>query len=266
MIRKSLLVTIILIISLLSTACKSILDGKPDKTILKSTLESSKALLNSKSVGTDIGNVSSDSFNAYSSSISTAESVYSNENSNQAQIDNAIEDLVLATTTFKNSVVGADSVQYLYSTEGTTNINSTILAWEYSTINSAYTSDTTYNPIIEISREAWNVKLKFSGITLGTFSNYSILEFKIKANQPKVKVIFDNKTDGSEGDSNATSTDLMDFATVGTSLGNSWYSISVDLSTLDATKLSEATNLTIGLDEFGNNGATMYITDVCLKK
>lgn len=266
MIKKSLLVITILIISLLSTACQSILDGKPDKAILKSTLESSKTLLNSKSVGTDIGNVSSDSFNAYSSSISTAESIYNNEGSNQAQIDNAVEDLVLATTTFKNSVIGADSVQYLYSTEGTTNISSTILAWEYSTINPAYTSDTTYNPVLEISREAWNVKLKFSGITLGTFSNYATLEFKIKANHPKVKVIFDNKTDGSEGDSNATATDLIDFATTGTSLGNGWYSVSVDLSTLDATKLSEAINLTICLDDFGNNAATMYITDVCLKK
>ena len=266
MIRKILLIIMVLTISVLATACNSIFDGKPDKTNLQSNITTAKTLIKSKIIGTDVGNVSQDSYDAFNSTITLAESIYNDENSNQVQIDSASADLVLATATFKNSVVGADSVQYLYSTGGTTNINSTILAWEYSTIDTAYTSDSTYNPILKISREAWNVKLKFSGITLGTFSNYSTLEFKIKANQPKVKAIFDNKVDGTEGDSNATATDLIDFGTTGTSLGDGWYSVSIDLSTLDATKLSEAINLTICLDDFGNNAATMYVTDVCLKK
>lgn len=268
--RKILASIFIIIMSMVFTSCNSIVDslvdGHLDKSQLKTAIESSKTLLSSKTIGSDVGNVSQDSYDSYAASISNAESVYSNDNITKAQLSIAISELGLATTSFKNSVVGSDSVKYLYATDGTIDITSTIGAWEYSTIDPAYALDSTYNPVIKLAREAWNVKLKFSGIELGTFSNYTTLEFKIKANHPKFKVIFDNKLDGTEGDSNATSTDLIDFATTGTSLGNDWFSVSIDLSTLDSTKLSEATNLTICLDDFGDNAATLYITDVCFKK
>ncbi len=269
--RKILASIFIIIMSMVFTSCNSIVDslvdGHLDKSQLKTAIESSKTLLSSKTIGSDVGNVSQDSYDSYAASISNAESVYSNDNITKAQLSIAISELGLATTSFKNSVVGSDSVKYLYATDGTTDITSTILNWEWSTMENLCTSDSTYNPVIKISREAWNVRLKFSGITLGTFSDFTTLEFKIKANQPKVKAIFDNKTGASgEGDSNSTATDLIDFATTGTSLGNGWYSVSVDLSTLDTTKLSEAINLTICLDDFGDNAATMYVTDVCLKK
>lgn len=266
MIKKMITVLTALITIWSLTGCKSILDGKLDKGALYSTIDSSKALLASKTIGTDIGNVSKDSYDAFNSAITLAENIYNNENSTQLQIDNALKDLILASTTFKNSVIGSDTVKYLYSTEGVSDIISTIAAWEYANgLDTTCSSDSKFNPVIKISREAWNIKLKFSGITAGTFNNYKTLEFKIKANYPKVKAIFDNKSDGSEGDSNATATNLIDFTTL-TPLGNGWFTVTFDLSTLDSTKLTEATNLTICLDEFGDNPATMYITDACLKK
>lgn len=269
--KKNILISLfVLTISIIFSACNSIVDsitdGHLDKSELNIAIENAKVLLPSKTIGTDIGNVSQDSYDSYAASISQAESIYSKGDITKTQLSTAISDLALATTTFKNSVIGSDNVKYLYATDGTSDIISTIGAWEYSTIDPAYALDSAYNPCLKVTREAWNVKLKFSGIELGTFSNYATLEFKIKANHPKVKAIFDNKVDGTEDDSNATSTDLIDFATTGTSLGNDWYSVSIDLSTLDSTKLSEATNLTICLDDFGDNAATLYITDICLKK
>lgn len=271
--RKILASIFIIIMSMVFTSCNSIVDslvdGHLDKSQLKTAIESSKTLLSSKTIGSDVGNVSQDSYDSYAASISNAESVYSNDNITKAQLSIAISELGLATTSFKNSAVGSDSVKYLYATDGTPDITSTILAWEWSTMENPCTSDSTYNPCLKASRGDWAINLKFSGVAAGTFSGFSKLEFKIRATNPKVKAIFDtlpattNPAQGFSSDNIAT--EWIEYATTGTPLENDWYLLTIDLTTLDADKLAAAVNLTLSLDASGAGG-TMYVTDVCLKK
>jgi len=98
------------------------------------------------------------------------------------------------------------------------------------------------------------------------------LEFKIKADEPQVKVVFDNtnKIESGEGYNDHTITSQINLTKDGMDKRvipleeDGWYKVTINLSTLDADKIASAKKLLFRMDS-GRGYAAMHVTDISLK-
>ena len=93
-----------------------------DKTALTTSITNATTLLASIPIGTAVGNVSQGAHDVYNSAIASA-IVVDNANATQTEVDAAVTDLAIATTTFNNAIIKVGTPKSIKATPTTITLN-----------------------------------------------------------------------------------------------------------------------------------------------
>lgn len=188
---------------------------------------------------TSIGSFTSDISGDYSTELNTG--IYQVTTSKDGYVPNVQYVIVNGNTSIDITLeVLIDSEPaYLFMTDTNTAPAGTIpltygsiVTWSGSILDTNYTGDVTYNPCLQATFvSGWGNSMAFNGIETGALATYETMKFKVKADTHtfiQVKMV------------GAQTEELRFYFADGTTLSNSWYQMSIDLSLFgDISTVSE---------------------------
>lgn len=126
--KRNVFFGLLMIFTLVLSSCGDILGSEVDKSALTTAIETAEELRDSKTIGTETGQVPQAAVTTYTTAIETAQNVVDNIDATDEEISAAVTALAAATVIFNNSIIsdsgnGEDSIAPVITLTGDVNVN-----------------------------------------------------------------------------------------------------------------------------------------------